>query len=71
MIDLIDKLLCKDPNGRPSILEIKNHPWFSNISWDRFKLKKTSPAWIPDMNQSNFDPEFTSLPLDFDEDAAP
>ena len=27
--------------------------------------KKIEPPWLPDITQSNFDPEYTSLPLEF------
>ena len=27
--------------------------------------KSINPPWLPDIEKSNFDPEYTSLPLDF------
>jgi hypothetical protein len=29
--------------------------------------KEIEPPWIPELSKSNFDPEYTSLPLDFSE----
>lgn len=38
--DLIQKMLNHTPELRPSILEIRQHPWFSNNSFDLEELKK-------------------------------
>lgn len=47
--------------------EIKQHEWCQDIDWEAFKVKKIVPPWKPRMDSSNFDPEYTQLPLNFDE----
>ena len=47
--------------------KIKNHYWCKDINWNKVEKKEMIPPWIPDLEQSNFDPEYTSLPLDFNE----
>lgn len=47
--DLITKLLRKDPQARPSIDEIKSHPFFSSITaWDKLHLVDVSRFWQRD-----------------------
>lgn len=36
-----------------------------DINWESFIEKKEIPPWLPNIEESNFDPEYTSLPLDF------
>ena len=65
--DLLLKLLEKDPSkrlgSRTGAQDVKNHPWCANIPWDQFLLKAVAPPFVPSLQQSNFDPEYTSLPL--------
>lgn len=64
--DLMESLLKKDPVDRPqNIEEVKNHEYFSGIKWDDYLKKKVKPTWKPDLINSNFDSEYTSLPVDF------
>lgn len=68
LIDLLQKLLAKDPQNRiEDISEIKDHPWFDGVDWKKHYKKEISPLFIPSMRESNFDPEFNELPIDFDE----
>lgn len=69
--NLIESLLKKDStkrlgSGRGAI-EIREHPWFSNIAWDKMEQQKYEPFFRPkinvDMGLHNFDPEFTELPI--------
>lgn len=56
-MDIIDKLLCINPQerlGSTSIDEIKAHPWFKGIDWDN--LYSIDPPFVPDV-----DPESTEL----------
>ncbi|MFS8159245.1 MAG: hypothetical protein ACMG6E_03355 [Candidatus Roizmanbacteria bacterium] len=48
-----------------SIDEIKQHPWCADVDWSSLIEKKQTPPWLPNIEQSNFDPEYTTLPLDF------
>ena len=44
--DLLSKLLNKDPNkriGLSSKVELKNHPWFKDIDWDKLSRKGINP----------------------------
>ena len=44
--DLLNKLLCKDPNRRIGLfnkVELKNHPWFKDIDWDKLSRKSIEP----------------------------
>ena len=51
--DFIRRLLCQDPEkrlGSGSIDEIKHHPWFANIDWDR--VQDLPPPFVPSLNSS-------------------
>ena len=57
--DLIEKLVCdpQDRLGARGVEEIKNHPFFLGIRWD--KLRKSKAPWIPEVDSEvdtrNFD----------------
>lgn len=44
--------------------EIKRHPWFAGIDWDKLKRREVTPPFIPKTkgknDLSNIDTEFTS-----------
>lgn len=69
--DILEKLLQKDPTKRLGSIkdaeEVKNHPWFFGINWDDLKNKKYDADYVPkissDLGLSNFDDDFTDLPL--------
>ena len=66
-IDLMRGLLNKDQMERKKFVKgIKRHPWLKGVTWKAYLKKEVTPPWLPDIDQSNFDPEYTSLPLDFD-----
>lgn len=68
VIDLLKKLLAKDLKFRvKNIDEIKKHPWLRDTDWEGYYNKEIIPPFIPSMRESNFDPEFNELPVDFDE----
>eukprot|EP00350_Pseudokeronopsis_sp_OXSARD2_P013446 CAMPEP_0170549884 /NCGR_PEP_ID=MMETSP0211-20121228/7994_1 /TAXON_ID=311385 /ORGANISM="Pseudokeronopsis sp., Strain OXSARD2" /LENGTH=198 /DNA_ID=CAMNT_0010856135 /DNA_START=895 /DNA_END=1491 /DNA_ORIENTATION=- len=68
IIDLLTKLLAKDVRHRvKSVEEIKQHPWLADTPWKKYLKKQIPPPYIPSMRQTNFDPEFNDLPIDFDE----
>lgn len=70
--DLISKLLNRDPRQRigsvKGMEEVKSHPWCEGIDWNVVEKKGITPPWKPKLDKSNFDPEYTQLPLDFDEE---
>ncbi|CCD27328.1 serine/threonine-protein kinase NDAI_0K01370 [Naumovozyma dairenensis CBS 421] len=64
--DLLIGLLSRDPTrrlGYNGTDEIKNHPFFSQLSWHRLLMKGYIPPYKPpvinSMDTSNFDQEFT------------
>ncbi|OHS96565.1 RAC family serine/threonine-protein kinase like protein [Tritrichomonas foetus] len=68
-IDLLRKLLEKDPkkrlgSGPIGANEIKVHPFFCEIDWDKVLRKDIRPSWIPPVENptdtSHFDPQFTA-----------
>lgn len=71
VVQLISSLLARNPfqrlGSKRGVEEIKEHEWLQDIDWDMILKKKIDPMWRPRLDQSNFDPEFTQLPLNFDE----
>jgi len=50
MLDIIDKLLTMDPAkrlGTNGALEIKNHPFFSDINWETLLEKPPVHGFVP------------------------
>lgn len=41
--DLLRKLMNRDPNKRIGIQDIKAHPFFYSIDWDKLEIKKIDP----------------------------
>jgi serine/threonine protein kinase len=69
-IDLIYRLLDKDPSqrlGSANATEIKNHPWFEPINWDKMEARMTNPPYKPILENStdtkHFPKDFTSMKL--------
>eukprot|EP01029_Cantina_marsupialis_P028299 TRINITY_DN775991_c0_g1_i1.p1 TRINITY_DN775991_c0_g1~~TRINITY_DN775991_c0_g1_i1.p1 ORF type:complete len:599 (+),score=185.57 TRINITY_DN775991_c0_g1_i1:93-1889(+) len=69
--DLLKGWLTKDPSkrlGAEGIEEIKTHPFFSRIDWNLLLERKLQPPFAPatpvgSQDTSNFDVEFTNLPV--------
>ena len=70
--DLLNKLLEKDPtkrlgNTEVGLQEIRNHPWFESINWERMSAKMTDPPYKPILESStdtrHFTKDFTSMKL--------
>jgi serum/glucocorticoid-regulated kinase 2 len=66
--NLINKLLEKDPGtrlGRKGFDEIKKHPFFSGISFEDLKKKKSKVSFKPTIDKdditSNFDEEYLTM----------
>ncbi|KAJ3329384.1 hypothetical protein HDU76_008017 [Blyttiomyces sp. JEL0837] len=60
-------MLNRDPTqrlGANGADEIKRHPFFSDINWQKLMARKYNPPFRPDVSSatdtSNFDEEFTS-----------
>ncbi|RCK63403.1 Serine/threonine-protein kinase YPK2/YKR2 [Candida viswanathii] len=63
--DLLIKLLQKDPSLRlDEAAEIKSHPFFKDIDWNKLLNKSYLPPFKPNvenlLDTSNFDPDFTN-----------
>ena len=45
-IDLLSKLLDRSPDSRiKTAAEIKRHPWFKGLDWQKLALKKLQPPF--------------------------
>jgi len=54
--DLLEKLLERNPSkrlGANGVDEIKDHPFFSEINWDKLYKRKIKPPFIPKDNIKN------------------
>ena len=38
--------------------------WCKDIDWNGMLEKSIEPPWLPDIKKSNFDPDYTNLPVD-------
>lgn len=69
--NVLEGLLQKDPSrrlgGTNDAEEVKAHPWFQGIDWEHLRRKKYQaphvPQWKKDLGLSNFDSDFTEIPL--------
>ena len=59
--DIILQLLRKDPKSRPMFSELKNHPFFAGLEWDKVFNKEYEPVYKPmvkdNLSLDNFDPD--------------
>uniref|UniRef100_A0A7S1PDU8 Non-specific serine/threonine protein kinase n=3 Tax=Percolomonas cosmopolitus TaxID=63605 RepID=A0A7S1PDU8_9EUKA len=67
--DFLSKLLERDPSqrlGTKSPQEIKDHPYFDSIDWEKIYNKEVDPPFIPriknETDTSCFEPDFTNQP---------
>jgi len=69
---LLTALLTRDPDkrlgsGPGDAMEIRTHPFFQSLDWDRVMRREYTPAYKPKVKDvfdtSNFDPEYTGLPV--------
>jgi len=71
--DLIIALLNRNPEARlgsseKDVEELKSHPFFASIDWDKMYKKEIDPPYKPkvktgDDDTGQFDPTFTSEPV--------
>ena len=68
--DILSKLLIRDPklrmgSGESDALELKQHPFFSDIDWTGLATGRMPTPWTPtvvgSLDTSQFDQEFTSM----------
>lgn len=57
-LDLIDKLLQKDPSERITLSNLKSHTFFKDIDWDKLLKREFKPPFEPDRNRANVDGTF-------------
>lgn len=64
LIDIIKKLLVKDPAKRPKFIDLKSHPYFKEIDWLKVYNKEYKPSYVPKittrLSLENFDPFITN-----------
>ena len=66
---MLKGLLNKNPEQRLGstygIKEIKDHPFCRDIDWEQVMEKQVVPPIKPSLRYSNFDPEYTNMPVRF------
>lgn len=66
-VDLLSRLLRKNPKERPTISEIKKHRFLLEIKWEELVTRKIAPPYDLDYTVSHFDPEYTSHKVSWSE----
>lgn len=70
--DLLTKLLERNPAKRIEVKAIRKHPFFRDIDFDKILNKEVPPLYKPnvkdDYDLSNFEEEFTKMPVEDKED---
>ncbi|KAF3923054.1 Phototropin-2 [Dactylellina cionopaga] len=69
--NFVKGLLNRNPKHRlgaqRDAIELKEHPFFSDVDWEALKQKKSIPPFKPtlksEIDTSNFDTEFTNAPI--------
>ena len=72
-IDLIKMLLQKEPENRPGVEQIKAHPFFNGLEWDKVLAKQYNPknfSQVNELDPDNFCSEFMNEPA-LDSEALP
>eukprot|EP00826_Nyctotherus_ovalis_P062989 TRINITY_DN9199_c0_g5_i1.p1 TRINITY_DN9199_c0_g5~~TRINITY_DN9199_c0_g5_i1.p1 ORF type:complete len:179 (-),score=47.09 TRINITY_DN9199_c0_g5_i1:276-812(-) len=65
--DLLLQLLEKDPNKRlRSAEEVKKHPWFKAVDWDKLYWKKVEAPFVPFATSCCDTRNFDSVRVDID-----
>jgi len=64
---LVERLLDRDPKSRLSDpKEVKKHPWFAPIDWEKLENKQLTPPFKPkvkdEISTDNVDPDFLCQP---------
>lgn len=62
--DVINQLLTKDPQQRPSFVQLKCHRFFLDIDWEKLLKREIKPVYVPTtqdpLDLSHFDSCFTN-----------
>jgi len=71
--DIIKKFLNRDPLQRlQDPMDIRQHPWFRDIDWDKLEGLEISPPFVPQVKSaddvSNIDDEFLRENIHEEED---
>eukprot|EP01114_Cavostelium_apophysatum_P013099 TRINITY_DN3099_c0_g1_i1.p1 TRINITY_DN3099_c0_g1~~TRINITY_DN3099_c0_g1_i1.p1 ORF type:complete len:666 (+),score=145.51 TRINITY_DN3099_c0_g1_i1:24-2021(+) len=65
--DLLEKLLVRDQKKRYTAKQIKKHPFFAEVDWDKLLLKKLKPPFTVtlkgDLDISNFQEDADAQPF--------
>eukprot|EP00210_Caulerpa_lentillifera_P001346 g1295.t1 len=67
LVDLLEQLLCKDPENRPSLVDVMQHPWFTNrgslleIKSSRFIILPTDVRPRSVTNDAGITPSITGI----------
>ncbi|CAM9429824.1 unnamed protein product [Scytosiphon promiscuus] len=70
--DILHGLLTRDPSRRlgsslDDAQEVQRHPFFAPLDWDLVMRREVAPPWEPtlvgSLDSSQFDREFTSMPI--------
>jgi len=68
--DFINKLLIRKAEerlGYNGIYELKNHPWMSDVDWEKLNMKKVNPPFVPPYKE-NYDKNYCEGEEDIGED---
>ncbi|CAM9295987.1 unnamed protein product [Sphacelaria rigidula] len=69
---ILQGLLTRDPSKRlgsslDDAQEVQRHPFFKSLEWDSIMRREVAPPWEPNvvgsLDTSQFDREFTSMPI--------
>ena len=67
--NILKALLTREPQNRLGSMlgakEIKEHPFCRDINWQSVLQKKLIPPIRPSLRYSNFDQEYTTMPIRF------
>lgn len=65
-IDLLKKLLVRDPAERVGIDEVRSHPFFEEINWARLEVKEVEAPFIPPSEElmQNVHEHFRNMKVD-------
>ena len=72
--NLLEGLLQRDPAARFNAEQIKAHPFFAGLEWDKLMARQYEPPFVPqlagELDLSYFDRQFTrELPYDSEQEA--